>query len=34
MGVGFVTPEIGAFLGKLFGNMTLELNTVVWEQWQ
>ena len=34
IGVGFATPEIGAFVGKLFSNMTAEMNAVVWEQWQ
>ena len=28
IGVGFVTPEIGAFLEKLFAHTTIELNAV------
>ena len=34
MGVGFATPEIGAFIGRLFGQMNMGLDAVVWEQWQ
>ena len=28
IGIGFVMPEIGTFLGDLFGHMTLEINAV------